>query len=197
MKAYTELPAGYKEILSINLQKDKKLAFLVNGLAILIGVAMVLPMHFYIPIGTLFDAELFEMEGGIAFYVLRFAVLVVAAIAYLILHELVHGIAMRICGTKKVKYGFTGLYAFAGSEDHYDKSGYIFIALAPVVLWGAVIAVINAFMPVEWFWVVYFLQVMNVSGAAGDLYVTVKFSRLPKDILVRDNGVGMTVFTKG
>ena len=38
----------------------------------------------------------------------------------MILHEIVHGIAMRICGTKKVKYGFTGLYAFAGSKDFYD-----------------------------------------------------------------------------
>ncbi len=196
MKAYTELPAGYKEIFSIDLQKDKRLALLVNGLALLIGVALVLPMHFVIPLGTLFDAELFELEGGIAFYFLRFAVLAVAGIAYLILHELVHGIAMHICGTKKVKYGFTGLYAFAGSEDYYDKSGYIFIALAPVVLWGVVLAAINIFVPVEWFWVVYLLQVMNLSGAAGDLYVTVKFSRLPKDILVCDNGVGMTVFTK-
>ncbi len=191
MKAYTELPAGYKEILSIHLQKDKKLALLINAIAVLIGVALAVPMHFVVPIGTLFD-----MEQGLGLYALRFGVLVAALIAYMVLHELVHGIAMHICGTKKVKYGFTGLYAFAGSDDHYDKSGYIFIALAPVVLWGVVLAVLNVFVPTDWFWVVYWIQIANLSGAAGDLYVTIKFSRLPKDILVRDCGVGMSVFTK-
>ena len=70
------------------------------------------------------------------------------------------------------------------------------IALAPVVFWGIVIAVINVLVPEGWFWVVYMIQVTNLSGAAGDLYVTVKFSRFPKDILIKDHGVGMTVFSK-
>ncbi len=102
---------------------------------------------------------------------------------------------MKICGTKKVKYGFTGMYAFAGSEDFYNKKAYIFIALAPVVFWGIVLAVINPFVPIEWFWVVYMIQIFNLSGAAGDLFVTIKFLRLPKDILVQDYGVGMTVYS--
>ena len=105
-------------------------------------------------------------------------------------------IPVKICGTKKVKYGFTGLYAFAGSQDYYGKKAYIFIALAPVILWGIVLGTINPFVPVQWFWVVYMLQIINLSGAAGDLFVTVRFSRLPKDILVRDYGVGMTVFSQ-
>jgi hypothetical protein len=114
----------------------------------------------------------------------------------MVLHELVHGIAMKLCGTKKVKYGVTGVYAYATSDDFYDKKTYIFIALAPVVLWGIVLAVVNLFVSGPWFWVVYFIQINNISGAAGDLYVTARFSRLPGDILIRDYGVGMTVFSK-
>ncbi len=190
MKAVSVLPEGYQELLAIDLQKNKKLALLVNGLAILIGVVMVVAMHFYLPIATLFY---FEELGS---YLLRFGVLILSFIAYMILHELVHGLAMKICGTKKVKYGFTGLYAFAGSEEYYDKKSYIFIALAPIVLWGAVLAVVNVFVSDDWFWVVYLVQVINISGAAGDLYVTLKFARLPKDILVRDCGVGMTVYSR-
>jgi hypothetical protein len=88
------------------------------------------------------------------------------------------------------------MYAFAGSKDFYDKRGYIFIALAPVVLWGVVLAVVNFMVPVEWVWVIYFVQIVNLSGAAGDLFVTVRFSRFPKDILVQDYGVGMTVYSR-
>ena len=102
---------------------------------------------------------------------------------------------MKIFGTKKVKYGFTGMYAYAGSDDYYDKKSYIIIALAPIVVWGIVLAIINVLVPYEWFWVVYLIQLINLSGAAGDLFVTVRFSKMPKDILVRDYGVGMTVYS--
>ena len=91
---------------------------------------------------------------------------------------------------------FSDRFAFAGSEDFYDKQAYIFIALAPIVIWGIVLGLVNVLVPLEWFWVIYLIQVSNLSGAAGDLFVTVKFSRLPKDILVRDYGVGMKVYSK-
>ena len=188
MKAVETLPEGYHEYYSLDLQKDKKTAVLVNALAVLIMLAMFVPMILVIPL-----SESFRLDTGT---ILRLAVLVVSLIVYIVLHELVHGIAMKSCGTKKVKYGFTALYAFAGSDDYYDKSAYIYIALAPVALFGILLAVVTPLVPRAWFWVVYFIQIMNLSGAAGDLYVTVKFSRFPKDILIRDHGVGMTVFSK-
>ena len=190
MRSVEKLPEGYEKIYSIDLQKNKKLSLLVNGIAVAIMILMVVPMRFLVPIRATFSAEKLGMYfGKIA---LTFALLMV----YIVLHEAVHGIAMKICGTKKVKYGFTGLYAFAGSTDYYGKGAYIFIALAPVVLWGIVLAVVNAFVSPEWFWVIYFIQINNISGAAGDFFVTVKFSRMPKDILVQDYGVGMTVYSK-
>ena len=191
MKTVQTLPEDYGEIYAIDLQKDKKKAILINGLAILIAVMVAVPAAFIKPVGALFD-----MSHGWGAYFLRFGVMMVASIAYLVLHELVHGIAMKLCGTKKVRYGFTGLYAFAGSDDYYGKKSYIFIALAPVVLWGIVLAVICCLVPDEWFWVAYIVQITNISGAAGDLFVTVRFSRMPADILVRDYGVSMRVYTK-
>lgn len=191
MKSYRELPEGYSELLKVDLQNNKKLMIFVNVLALLITVLMVVPMHFAVPITTLFS-----FEKGILAYSFRFGVLLVLIIVYMILHELVHGITMKACGTQKVKYGFTGIYAFAGSSDYYDKRSYILIALAPVVLWGAVLSVILPFVSFEWFWVVYFIQIMNISGAAGDFYVTFKFTKLPKDILVSDSGTAMTVYSK-
>lgn len=191
MKAVKNLPEGYRELCAIDLQKNKKMALFVNLLAIVIAALLAIPMHYVVPISSLFS-----MENGMQSYMFRFAAMFVLLILYMVLHELVHGIAMKMCGTKKVKYGFTGIYAYATSNDFYDKKTYIFIALAPVVLWGIVLAVVNMFVSLEWFWVVYLIQISNLSGAAGDLYVTVKFLRLPSDILIQDYGVGMTVFSK-
>ena len=191
MKSVECLPEDYKEIYAVDLQKNKKIALLVNLLAMAIAVFLAVPMHFFVPIFSMFS-----MENGLQNYIIRFVVLLVLSILYIILHELVHGVAMKICGTKIVKYGFTGLYAFAGSKDFYDKKSYIFITLAPVVFWGVILACINVFVCVEWFWVIYLIQIINLSGAAGDLFVTVKFLRLPSDILIQDYGVGMKVYSQ-
>ena len=191
MRKFENLPDDYREIYSIDLQKDKKMSVIVNGLAIVIAALLAIPMNFVVPFYTMFN-----LENGTKAMLIKYGVLIALMITYMILHEIVHGIAMRICGTKKVKYGFTGLYAFAGSKDFYDIKSYIFIALAPVVLWGVILGVVNLFVPIGWFWVVYLIQIVNLSGAAGDLFVTIKFSRLPKDILVQDYGVGMKVFSK-
>ena len=192
MKAIGVLPEDYGEIYSLNLQKDKRTAIIVNLLALAIAAVMAVSMNFFVPMTSVFD-----MSGGIVRYFLRFAALIVLMVLYMVLHELVHGIAMKLCGTKRVKYGLTGLYAFAGSEDYYDKKSYIFIALAPIVLWGTVLAAVNFFVPTEWFWIVYMIQLINISGAAGDLFAAVKFSRMPKNILIQDSGVSMRVFYIG
>ena len=191
MRAVNVLPEGYREIYSVHLQKEKRTSLLINGLGALIAVLLVLPACFIVPISTVFTIQ--EDLGGMAFKLVFFAVM---DIVYMVLHELVHGLAMKLCGTKKVKYGFTGLYAYAGSEDYYGKKAYILIALAPVVLWGIVLAVATVLVPTDWFWPVYAIQIINLSGAAGDYFVTAKFFRFPEDILVRDCGVGMTVYSR-
>ena len=194
MKALSCLPEGYREYCSVNLQKDKKTAFLVNGLALMIAIAMAYLMSFFVPFSSIY------LSGGEVGDVLRALkikglALIALNVLYMVLHELVHGAAMKICGTAKIRYGFTGLYAFAGSDDYYSKKAYIFIALAPVILWGIVLAAVNALVPYDWFWVVFVIQIINISGAAGDFYVCKKFSRFPVDILVKDVGVSMTVYS--
>ena len=75
MKAVNALPEGYKEIDSIDLQKDKKLSFLVNMAAILISALLIVPMHFVLPISTMFD-----MSKGLGNYFVRFLSLLVLTV---------------------------------------------------------------------------------------------------------------------
>lgn len=171
-------------------KKIKKVAVWINALSLLIAVPLAILGHVIVPVWTMVD-----FSQGMGTYMLRCGVLIVGMIVYMVLHELVHGITMKYFGAGKIHYGFTGLYAYAGADDYFDKSSYIIIALAPVVFWGVVLAVINLFVSPGWFWVVYGIQIINLSGAAGDLYVTAKFSRMPSDILVKDVGIGMTVYS--
>jgi hypothetical protein len=189
MKSYRELPTGYRQILDIDLQKNKKLALLVNGLALLIGVVMIAAALPLVPVWSIFEND--DLLG----IVVKLAVMYGGMIVYIILHEAVHGIAMRRFSDAKVRFGFTGLYAYAGSDAYYCRKHYIIIALAPIVVWGVVLAILNVLVPEDWFYVVYMIQMANISGAAGDLYVSWKMNRLPADILVHDIGVAMTVYS--
>lgn len=183
------LPNGYRPIRRVDLQKDRKTAVWVNLFSLLLLAAMIVPVLFAVPF-NLFDPQ----DGGMAVYFARLAVLIAALLVYLVLHELVHGVFIWFFSGRMARFGFTGLYAYAGSEAYFKKSSYLIIALAPIVVWGMVLLVLNFLVPPDWFWVIYLIQAINISGAAGDLYVTVLFARLPKHILVQDIGTAMTVY---
>ncbi len=193
-KCTDTLPSDYSEIYSLDLQKDKKTALIVNGAAVAIMLILFFIGNAVMPVFSLFEIE-DEFYYRMTF--IKLIVLCVSMVIYMLLHELVHGVTMKLFGAKKVKYGFTGLYAYAGCNEYFAKMPYIIIALAPIVIFGVVLFIVNCLVPDDWFWIVYIIQIMNVSGAAGDLFVTLKFSQLPKDILVKDVGVSMTVYCAG
>ena len=182
------LPAGYVRIREIDLRKNRREALVVNIGAIVIAVLAALAGHAFVPITALFDMS------SMPAYFARFLVLIAGYIAYIVLHEAVHGVVMYHYCQVRPTFGFAGLYAYAGSTAYFNRRSYIVIAMAPVVLWGVVLALIAPFVSAPWFWVVHFIQIGNLSGAAGDLYVTSLMMKMPEDILVCDAGVSMAVY---
>ena len=197
MRAVSSLPIGYSEFDHIDLQRDKKLALKLNITATAIFAGLIVLGHFaFVPLSALidFDAEGF---GEIGLFLLRMGILLAGYIAYIILHELTHAAAMKMLGASNIRFGFTGLYAYAGSEvDYYDKSAYRVIALAPLIIWTILLTIPLILLPQDWFWVFYFIQCGNLTGCAGDIYVTARLWRTPEDILVRDTGVEMFVYSR-
>lgn len=181
------LPQGYSQKLTIDLQKDRKLMIKINVLALII-MAIMVPLGFALRPAS---------DGTTVSQPLLILVTLIGYIAYILAHEWVHGICIRhFCG-EKAEYGFTGMYAYAGKKNAYfDKRSYIIVALAPVVLWGVVLLILNITLPSPWFWPVYIIQIGNLSGAAGDYYVTAIMRKLPSDTLCNDIGVSMSFYEK-
>jgi len=182
----TTLPAGYRAVKKIDLVRNRKEAIIVNMLALAIMIAM-------IALGFFIGPPVLEYTFGAASLLLLF-VLVAGIVFYMILHELVHGAFMQAFSGEKPKYGFTGLYAYAGSSALFDRRQYLIIAFAPVVLLGIALVVLNIAFYETAFWIVYIVQVVNISGAAGDFYVGVQIGRTSGPVLVRDTGTDMTLF---
>lgn len=190
MKSYPTLPQGYVPFASIDLVHNKKQFWIVNGLSVVLCVIMlVLP--------ALWGRSLrdFVGEGPLSALLLRRGVALAGIFAYIALHELTHGAVMKACGAS-VRYGYKVAYAYAGSDAYFTRPAYVAIALAPVVVWGIVFAVLAACLPREWFPTVWLWQLVNISGAAGDFYCTCRILRAPRDTLVQDTGTAMTFYCK-
>ena len=192
MKSVQTLPEVYTERFHVNLQEDKKTAMWINVSAAVLMIVLLVIGHFCFVPFTKFTF----VDEGISLGLIKLAVLLGGYIAYIILHELTHAAAMKSAGAKNLRFGFTGLYAYAGSlEDYFDKSAYIITALAPLVVWGIVFTVLLILVPENWFWIVYFLQVGNIVGAAGDVYITFKTIKMPKSVLIKDTGIEMFIYS--
>ena len=182
------LPQGYSFFDKIDLKNNKKQFWTVQGIC-LATIAVMLG------IGWLIESPL-KIENNTE-SIIGLVVLIVGFVLYIFAHEAVHGLFLYAFCKTKINYGFVGWAAYAGSSAYYDKKRYIIIALAPVVVWGVTFAVLNIFFHSGiWFWVIWFLQIGNVSGACGDFFCVYKTARYPKDILVNDTGLEMQIFCR-
>lgn len=188
---YNFLPEGYTCFDKIDLQNNKKQFILVNVLSVVLLTVVAAT-------GCFIESPAVFLEGDLIYgKLIPATVLCVSIILYIVLHEAVHGIFMYAFCKSHLRFGYKVIYAYAGSDAYYDKLRYIIIALGPLVIWGIVFAVLTVFIHSGvWFWVIWLLQVTNVSGAAGDLFCTFKMFKYPGDILVQDTGTEMTVYSR-
>ncbi len=187
----TVLPDGYVLKETIDLQKDRKTALLVNGLAVLAMIVLFPLGLVVIDIDEFFD----RLSPTVMFVNLGLAV--IGPLIYLVLHELTHGILMKHFGAEHVKYGFTGLYAYASSqEDYFDKHSYLRVSLGPLTIWFVIFTVLMILLPRWMLPGLYFLQVTNISGSMGDVYISSRFRKLDPSAYILDPGVTMSVYLK-
>ena len=188
------LPEGYEPIEQIDLQQNKKLALAVNLGAIAFAFILFFIGYWFVPLSAVFASVDSGDFSALLFVLLKLFMMLLGLVLYMVLHEATHGVFMKHYGGIKPKFGLTLLYAYCGSEAYFDKASYLVIGLSPVVIWGIVLAAACIVIPPDWFWVVYLIQIINLSGAVGDFYVTYRMLKLPKEILVQDSGVAMTVY---
>ena len=185
------LPEDYTEAEKVDLVKNKKQMMLVNGLALLLAVCMIAIGMLIAPEG---HAAFFDLKNHALATAFKCLLTGAGLIVYLIGHEAVHGVFMWHYSHVKPSFGLSFTYAYAGSECYFGKKAYLLIALAPLVLWGLALGIASLMVPADWFWALWFIQLMNVSGAAGDLFVFTHMLRKPETILVQDTGTAMTVY---
>lgn len=183
-RASRALPAGYGLTERIDLLKNKRQLWLVNGLSLVLLVLTAV-------LGLCLRP--WDWSG----WSLSTSLLALAGIClYIVGHEAVHGAAMFLLSHEKPRFGFSLMYAYAGSDAYFSKGPYLIISLAPAVLWGLLLAVLTVLLPDPWFWPLWIIQITNISGSAGDFYVFFKILAKSNSVLVQDTGTAMTVYER-
>jgi hypothetical protein len=182
--ARTQLPANYHLLREIDMRKDKKIAFWLNAIGTIVFLVLGGVGYVFHPITTSFTFNIYHI-----------LVLLGGLLVYIIIHELIHAIFMRLYCHGKINFGFHTYAAFAGMKDGYfNKWEYASVAFAPVVLLGLILLALNLWLPVEWFWPIFLIQGQNLAGAVGDYYVIFLLLKTPASTLVNDDGMSMRYY---
>jgi hypothetical protein len=195
LKSTRILPDSYEQLWGLDLSRDRKAALLLNLAAIPL---FLLSGWLFTEIAVRLRPEI--LNGGLlrqyAIHPLAgFCLLLVTVVVFMAVHEAVHGLFFWLFTRSKPVFGLKLLFAYAGAPDWYIPGNqYALIGLAPLVSMSIVGLAILPVVSVLAGQLLLFGTVLNASGAVGDLYVSVKVMRQSRSILVRDTGVGFTVF---
>ena len=193
------LPENYSLALHID-SKNKKTGLIFNlcsvVIAIVVAVALILPRGFS------FDEFMKKLsEGGEGKMILRYLVFIASMILYMVLHEIVHGIAYKCLTHQKLTFGMSWSCAFCGVPNIYVYRRTAMISLImPFAVFSAVYgALIAAFAgDIVLYSMLSLLFALHLGGCICDVYTFVLFMFKYKDkaILMRDTGPEQFLYVK-
>lgn len=193
--SFTKLPKEYESIKKINLAMDKKSA-------IIIQVISAFQVSFLLVCGAVYygqnklenlllteqSSELWNLIGKVVF-------IAFICFLYVQLREGINVFLMKaFCKESKISLNFKAFFTDATSDAYYSRKDYIFISIAPFIFLGLIFYIISSVVPIEWFWTVYIVQIINLASASGDVYMLVLLLSMPKDILVKESGATIEIF---
>lgn len=186
-----ELPLGYKQSYYVN-AKETKMGLVLNLIAFVV-LAIVMALAFLsLHLGGKLSFEILDLEFAelLVAYLVFFALM----FGYIVLHELVHGIAYKALTGEKLTFGISWSCAFCGVPTIYTyRKTAIISVISPFAVFTLLfipILVVLYFLSPLYYLILAFIFGLHLGGCSGDLYVlyllTIKFK--DKKTLMRDTG---------
>lgn len=182
----SELLEGYRAVKTID-AKDKKVGIILNLIALIpLAVSLVVA---YFAMGKPKIADVWE-------YPIYLLILFVILIAYVILHELVHGAVYRFFTREKLTFGLTLTVAFCGVPKIYVyRKTALAAVLAPFVVFLPIFLTLCFVLPTPIMKLIAaFMLGMHIGGCSGDLWVSglLLFKLRDNATLMNDTGPKQT-----
>lgn len=189
-----ELPAKYKQVFYIN-AKNTRVGVIMN-LAALVIIAAVVALA-VIPIAgkVAWGEVLLESRT-----LLAYLVFLAAMVLYIVLHELVHGIAYAALTKETPTFGISLTCAFCGVPNIYTYRRAALIAIvSPLLVFSLIFGGLTAylyFVNPFYYLLSAILLGLHLGGCIGDIYIMslLLFKYKDKKTLIKDTGAEQYVF---
>ena len=167
-----ELPQGYRQALYIN-AKNAKFGIIFNLIAVAVLVLVMVAAFLLLGLGD----RSFDLSETVTPFELTVAdlIFIAAMIAYIVLHEVVHGIAYKSQTGEKLTFGMSWSCAFCGVPHIFTYRKTALIALAaPLVTFTVILLPVTVCL---WFVhpLAYFASALifglHLGGCCGDMYM--------------------------
>lgn len=186
------IPDGYTQVKYLN-AKEKKTGLVLTVVSFVIMAAVllvaILPLK---AVGFSMTDSIRELgSGGL---LILYAPFIVSLLAYIVLHELVHGAVYKLLTGQKLTFGISWSCAFCGVPSIwvYRKTALLAVA-APLTLFSVILIPLSVllffFNPLYYLASILILG-LHLGGCCGDLYVILLLAFRYKDprTLMRDTG---------
>lgn len=182
-----ELPQGYEAAFTVDAE-SRKTAVLMNVLALVITTILIAASYLLIKPTDFLENFRFS----------SYLIVIGILFAYIVLHELVHGIAYKFLTKQKLKFGITFSAAFCGVPDIYVYRKTALISLlAPLTVFSVLFVLAAVLLKNEWdkFYALILFSI-HFGSCSGDIYDTFLYLTRFKDssVLMRDTGPKQTFY---
>lgn len=191
IKPVKELPPGYLPVGGVSIKKPADiLQMLVWSIVLpaLCILAMIPLMRWGSSSPGLISFggdDLLKFLGG----------LLLVTVVMLVLHEGLHGLVFWLTTREAPKFAFKWYYASASPGEWYlPRRQFMIATLLPLVAITLIGLFLIPFAGSAWRFLLILLIIFNASGAAGDMLVALRLTKLPPQTLSRDTGAEVTFF---
>lgn len=190
MSAQKCKPEDFNDKETLDLRADKKLRLSINGAALAAAAVLTLLGCLYVPVTRFFDA------AGAWRLLLRFALLLVCMGVYFFLNEYIRRFMIEKVTGKAAQAVRKKPCVFTAPARCLTVKEYLEVSFAPVLALGALLLLLTLIFPAKLFWQVYIIQMINLAGAAGEVYIAYKLIKMKKDARIEDDVTSITIWSR-
>lgn len=186
-----ELPEGYRQGAYVN-AKDAKLGIIFNLIALAVCIAVMGVALISLALTGRLSIDIISIDASEIF--VAYFLFILLMLGYIVLHEIVHGIAYKALTGEKLTFGISWSCAFCGVPHifTYKKTAVISTA-SPLTLFTLIFIPLLAvlyFVSPLYYLIFSFVFGLHLGGCSGDIYILyLLLARFKgKKLLMRDTG---------
>ncbi len=191
------LPENYHQTAQFDVTTNRGLGMIVNlaslGLFFGVGWLFLRSLSFLRP--AYVSGENILIITGMREFWRGMLLLVVSVVLAILLREGLHGLVLWALTGQLPQLGFHRYYAYAEAPEWYlPRSGYLWIAFAPLLVITILGVVAVTFVPLNLVMGVMLLVSLNFAMSVSDVITAIWLLGKPQDVLVAEDRDGVKVF---